>query len=695
MSELFIEILSADIPAGMQKGASDQFTKALLTALEEAEIPFKEGACHSTPRRLIFTATDLPTTIADKVEEKKGPKVDAPEQALNGFLRSNNLTQDDLVQQETPKGVFWFAKITKKGGQTHDLLKEIIPAAMREINWPKSMRWGETAFRWARPLRNIVALFDGDVIDFTFDLGGQEAPLVSTNRTVGHRFLSPGEIEIQNYDDYKTKMHSAYVMIDRDERKKIIVEEATLMAKQSNGQLHKDPALIEEIVGLIEWPVMLKGAFEKEFLEVPQECLIKTMKKDQKYIPILDKEGHLTHEFVITSNMVTQDQGKMIIAGNQKVLRARLSDARFFYEQDLKKTLEDRIEQLNEIKFHERLGSVYSRVERLETLSETIAKMIGANPAHAKRAARLSKSDLVTGMVGEFADLQGIMGRYYALADGEESAVAHAIEDHYKPAGPEDTCPDKPVSICVSLAEKIDVLTGFFAIDEKPTGSKDPFALRRAALGIIRLVLENDLTIDLASLFEDSQKAYASFLQIENDTLIDDLLGFIADRMKVSLKDQGVRHDLIDGVFSLGLDGHLTRVVARVSALQNFLSTEDGKNLVAGYKRANNIVSIEEKKDKTSYSARVSPDLFTQEEETKLYESLSQAETKIKPSLENEKYEDVMSEMADLRAPIDNFFDKVTVNDNDASLRENRLNMLAKIRSTLNQVADFSKVNDA
>ena len=695
MSELFIEILSADIPASMQKAATEQFTKALLQALADSDIPFSEGACHSTPRRLIFTATDLPETIADKVEEKKGPKVGAPEQALNGFLRSNNLTQDDIEEQETPKGTFWFAKTTVKGGATIERLKEIIPTAMRAINWPKSMRWGETAFRWARPLRNIVALFNGQVIEFTFDLGGQEAPLTSTNKTMGHRFLAPDELTITSYDDYKTKMHTAYVMIDRDERKKIILEEASLMAKQSGGHLHDDPALIEEIVGLIEWPVMLKGSFDKEFLEVPQECLIKTMKKDQKYIPILDKDGNLTHEFVITSNMVTEDQGKMIIAGNQKVLRARLSDARFFYEQDLKKSLEDRIDQLNDIKFHERLGSVHARLSRLETLSETISKMIGADTKQAKRAATLSKSDLVTGIVGEFADLQGIMGRYYALADGEDNAVAHAIEDHYKPAGPEDTCPSESVSICLALADKIDVLTGFFAIDEKPTGSKDPFALRRAALGIIRLVLENELSLDLKALFEESSKAYASFLQITNDTLLEDLLNFIADRMKVSLKDQGVRYDLIDGVFSLGLDGNLGRVVARVSALQSFLSTEDGKNLVAGYKRANNIVSIEEKKDKISYESRVMPDLFTQEEETKLYDSLSKAETKIKPSLEKEDYENVMSEMAHLRAPIDAFFDKVTVNDNDDSLRENRLNMLAKIRSTLNQVADFSKVNDA
>ncbi len=695
MSELFIEILSADTPAGMQKNAIDQFTKAMVNALADAEIPFEQGACHSTPRRMIFVAENIPATIADKVEEKKGPKVGAPQQALDGFLRSNNLTQNDLVEKETPKGNFWFAHLTKKGGATKDLLKEIIPAAMRSINWPKSMRWGESAFRWARPLRNIVALLDGEVIEFTFDLGGQESPLTSTNKTVGHRFLSPDEIEVKNYEDYKSKMHSAYVMIDRDERKKIIVEEANLMAKQSNGQLHEDPALIEEIVGLIEWPVMLKGQFDKDFLEVPQECLIKTMKKDQKYIPILDKNGHLTHEFVITSNMVTDDQGKTIIAGNQKVLRARLSDARFFYEQDLKTTLDDRLPQLENIKFHEKLGTVHARVKRLEELSGMIAKITGTDTKQAIRAAELSKSDLVTGMVGEFADLQGIMGRYYAKAAGETDAVSHAIEDHYKPAGPEDKCPTEPISICLALADKIDVLTGFFAINEKPTGSKDPFALRRAALGIIRLVLENNLTLDLKALFEASQKAYSSFITIENDTLIDDLLNFVADRMKVSLKDQGVRHDLIDAVFGLGLNGNLTRVVARVSALQNFLSTEDGKNLVAGYKRANNIVSIEEKKDKISYDATVTPNLFTQEEETKLHDVLSQAEVKIKPSLENENYEDVMSEMADLRAPIDAFFEKVTVNDNDPSLRQNRLNMLAKIRSTLNQVADFSKVNDA
>lgn len=692
MAELFIEILSADIPARMQKKAAADFGDLIIKGLDESEIPYGDVHVHSTPRRMIVCIDGIPAKIEDTSEERRGPRADAPEQAVQGFLRGNGLESlDQCVQKETEKGTFWFAIITKKGGDTKTRLGEIITNAIQNLAWPKSMRWGETAFRWARPLKNVVAIFDGDVVDGTFELGGNAPAITFSNTALGHRFLSNGEITVKDFADYQTKMHSHYVMITREDRKQIIMEETSQIAAKLGLKPLDDNALIEEIVGLIEWPVVLCGTFDDLFLSVPQECLISTMKKDQKYIPLLTKEGTLSNRFVVVSNMVTQDNGAKIIAGNEKVLRARLSDAKFFYDQDLKIKLEDRTPQLADIKFHDKLGTVEQRTQRLEILAKDIASMLSYDADNAALAARLAKADLVTGMVGEFPELQGIMGRYYALAQGLSPDVAYAIEDHYKPAGPDDECPSKDISIALALADKIDVLTGFFAIDEKPTGSKDPFALRRAGLGIIRIILENNIDIDLATLFD---KAYAHYGDIVKGTSnpSTDLLQFIADRMKVTLKDKGVRYDLIDAVFALGLDGNLNRVMARVNALQNFLKTDDGVNLLAGYKRASNIVSIEEKKEGTAFKGQISATLFLQSEEEKLYEILTQTEEKIGPALSDEKFENVMSEMAKLRAPIDAFFDKVTVNDNNNDLRLNRLNMLSKIKTTLNQVADFTKI---
>lgn len=695
MSDLLIEILSADIPARMQKKASEDFAKLILAEFDALNIPYQNAEAQSTPRRMIFYVDGLPKTIPDAFEERKGPKVDAPQQAIDGFLRANNLKSlDECVKKDTGKGDFWFVEIKKPGGNTIDRIKEILPKALQNLAWPKSMNWGEASFRWARPLKSILALFDGELVEGQFSLGENVDPLVFTDTTTGHRFLSPAMLKIKNYDDYKTKLHSAYVMVSRDARKKVIFEEASLVAKEFGLHIKEDNNLLEEIVGLIEWPVILCGQFDEEFLKAPQECLISTMKKDQKYIPLFDAKGKLANRFIITSNMVTEDRGAEIIAGNQKVLRARLSDAKFFYDQDLKTKLSARLPKLSEIKFHEKLGKVADRVTRLETLAVDIATSLSFDSNDAKTAAKLCKADLVSGMVYEFPELQGIAGRYYALAEGYNNDIAFAIEDHYKPAGPDDECPTKPISIAVALAEKIDVLTGFFCINEKPTGSKDPFALRRAALGLIRIVLENNLEIDLEKLFEKSLSLYGSLIKIENKETVADILNFLADRMKVALKDKGVRHDLIDAVFSLKTDGNLNRVYARARALQKFLLTDDGSNLLAGYKRASNIVSIEEKKDGKTFAGKISSDIFTQNEETTLYDMLSKTETTILPALIDEKYEDVMSAMAKLRGPIDAFFDKVTVNDNNPDLRVNRLNMLSKIRNTLNNVADFSKIEN-
>lgn len=695
MAELLIELLNADLPARMQKQASEAFAKLMLSKLEEFDIPFDEGGFHSTPRRLIFFVNGLPTQIEDTIEERRGPRADAPEKAIEGFLRGAGVTLDQCEKRETAKGEFYFAKIIKKGGETSSVLQRLIPEAIGAMQWPKSMRWGETSVRWARPLKNILAVFDGKVVPFAFELGGNADPLKANTKTVGHRFLKPDEIKVTDFQDYQRKLHSAFVMINRDERKKIILDEAQLIAKAKGLDLIDDNALVEEIVGLIEWPVVLNGSFDEAFLHVPQECLISTMKKDQKYMPMFDKDGKLANSFIVVSNMITDDKGKAIVAGNEKVLRARLSDAQFFYEQDLKTKLEARRPALAQIKFHDQLGNLEQRTARLEALADKIAYEMEDTSGQSKIAASLCKCDLLSGMVGEFPELQGIMGRYYALAEKYPNKVAFAIEEHYSPAGPDDSCPTDPVSVQLALADKIDVLSGFFAIDQKPTGSKDPFALRRAALGIIRLILENKLRINLKGLFDFGVSLFDGIIDTSNkDKIVSDLLDFIADRLKVALKDKGVRHDVIDSVFSVSFDGDLTSMIARVEAIQTFIETDDGANLLAGYKRASNIVEIEEKKAASSFEKEINDTLLSQVEEKTLADLLNSSTAKIRPALEKENYQAVMQEIAKLRQPIDAFFDKVTVNDNDDAIRENRLAMLSKIKGTLNQVADFSKISD-
>lgn len=732
MAELLIELFMEEIPARMQVRAADDFYRLVTDKLAAAGITSTTATAYSTPRRLALVVDGLPTAQADVREEKKGPRVGSPEQALAGFLKSAGLSSiDQAAQRDTGKGVFYFAVIEKKGGATIDALPGIIDAAIRELPWPKSMRWGANEFLWVRPLHSIIALFDGAIIPGALDLGGTS--IAYGNQTEGHRFLSPGRFEVKSFSDYEEKLKAAHVMLDRDWRKTVIKMQATDAARAEGFVLKDDPGLLEEVAGLVEWPVVLTGAIDNQFMDVPAEVLTTSMRTHQRYFALETADGKLAPRFVVVANRTTIDGGKAVIAGNERVLRARLSDAKFFWDQDLKVKLEDRVPGLKDITFHARLGTLAQRVERIEALSVAIAKALHWDATvveQAALAARLSKSDLTTGVVGEFPEVQGIMGRYVAYHEGLPAPVAEAIADHYKPLGPSDRVPTDKVSVAVALAEKIDTLVAFFGIDEKPTGSRDPFALRRAALGVIRLIVENGLRVKLARLFEAAtftlcaqqsteipsdmwfrfyaekagvgpngakvlSSATASFedmVQVELAPMnAADLLSFFYDRLKVSLKEKGVRHDLIDAVLALGGEDNFVRLLARVDALSNFLATDDGKNLLAASKRASNILRIEEKKD-GPHDGAVDAGLLTQDEEKALADALVAAHKQAAPLIEAEDFTGAMAAFAALRAPVDAFFDKVTVNAPEAPVRANRLRLLSQIRATLNLIADFSKI---
>jgi glycyl-tRNA synthetase beta chain len=540
------------------------------------------------------------------------------------------------------------------------------------------MRFPAAPFRWVRPLKSVLCILDGKVLPL--DLG--RIPV--GNVTGGHRFLSKGAIEARSFADYAEKLRAAYVVLDQDARREKIRRDLAVAAENDGLKVKDDPALLDEVTGLVEFPVVLAGSIDAAFMDVPPEVLTTSMRTHQKYFACLDAEGRLAPRFLVVANTLTSDGGAAIVAGNERVLRARLSDAKFFWDQDRKAPLESRVPKLAERIFHAKLGSVLDKVGRVEKLAEAIAPYVpGADAALAKRAARLAKADLSTGMVGEFPELQGVMGRYYALHDREPPEVADAIAEHYSPLGPNDRCPTAPTSVVVALADKIDTLVGFFAIDEKPTGSKDPFALRRAALGVIRLVLENRLRLPLATIFR--QAAFGADPTGE-------LLDFFADRLKVHLREQGVRHDLIAAVFALGGEDDLVRLLARVAALAEFLASEDGANLLIAYRRASNIVRIEEKKDGRSYGEAPDPALFRQDEERALAERLAEVARLADAALKREEFGVAMAALARLRRPVDEFFDRVTVNTEETELRVNRLRLLSHIRATLNRVADFSKI---
>lgn len=672
MPELLVELFSEEIPARMQRKAAEDLKKAVTNALVDAGLVYEGAKAFVTPRRLALTVTGLPARSPDTREERKGPRVGSPQQAIDGFLKAAGLStiEQAKIESDPKKGEFYVAHIDKKGAEATEILSGLLPKVITGFDWPKSMQWGNGGLTWVRPLRAITATFGTDndepvVIPF------QSNTVASGQTTFGHRFLAPDAIRVKRFDDYVQALEKAKVVLDIDRRKEIIKADADNLAFAQGLTVIHDEGLLEEVAGLVEWPVVMMGSFDPAFLEVPEEVIIATIRANQKCFCLRDSSGKLAPFFIITSNQVAADGGKTIVAGNERVIRARLSDARFFYQTDLSLPLEHGLPKLEESVFHAKLGTQFQRVERLVKLSGEIAPKVGANPELAKRAAMLAKADLTTGMVGEFPELQGIMGRYYALAQGEPAAIANAIADHYKPLGPTDLVPGEPVAIAVALADKLDTLTGFWSIDEKPTGSRDPFALRRAALGVIRIVTDNNLRFPL---------------DVEPD-----LLSFFHDRLKVTLRDAGARHDLVDAV--IGKDSNdMLEITERVEALSKLLGSEDGKNLLAGYKRAANILAAEEKKDGKAYDVPVAEEQLKLDAEIALADAIMKADAAVAAKVGANDYQGAISALATLRQPVDAFFEAVLVNDADPAVRANRLNLLAKLRDTMRLVADFSKV---
>jgi glycyl-tRNA synthetase beta chain len=677
MPDLLLELFSEEIPARMQARAADDLRKMVTDRLVAAGLPYEGAKAFVTPRRLALSVHGVPARQPDLKEERKGPKVGAPEQAIAGFLRAAGLTSIDQAKvQADKKGDFYVAITEKAGKPAIDVIAEMIPEVVRTFPWPKSMRWGSGRLTWVRPLHSIVATFgpeteEPDVVKFNID------GISAGNETRGHRFMAPGAITVRRFDDYIAKLADAKVMLDPARRADTIREDAKNLAFAQGYELIADDGLLAEVAGLVEWPVTLMGSFDKAFLEIPGEVIRATIRTNQKCFVLRDPQtAKLVNKFILVANIEASDGGKAIVAGNERVIRARLSDAKFFYDTDLKTKLEDRLPKFAHIVFHEKLGTQAERIARIVALAGQLAPLVGADPKKAERAALLCKADLLTEVVGEFPELQGLMGKYYAEAQGEDEAVAHACEDHYKPKGPDDMVPADPVSIAVALADKIDTLVGFWAIDEKPTGSKDPYALRRAALGVIRVVVDNGLRLHL--------------LKIAGVNA--DLLSFFADRLKVQLREQGARHDLVDAVFALEGQDDLLMIVRRVEALGKFLDTDDGKNLLAGVKRASNILRIEEKKDAKSYSGAPDAKLLAEPEETALHDAVAAVKTEAAAAVAKEDFAAAMTAMAKLRPRVDAFFEKVTVNVDDKAVRDNRLKLLNEIRDATRAVADFSKI---
>ena len=755
MPDLLLELFSEEIPARMQTQAAEDLRKLVTNALVERGLLYEGAASFATPRRLALHIAGLPARQPDTREEKKGPRVGAPEAAIQGFLKSAGLASIDqaTIQKDPKKGDFYVAVIERPGAETIDILAEIIPATIRNFPWPKSMCWGADslrpdALRWVRPLHSILATFGletetPEIVRFAVN------HIQSGDVTKGHRFMAPATIRVKRFDDYVPALERAKVVLDAARRREIILADAKTLAMAQGLELVEDAGLLEEVAGLVEWPVALMGSFNEEFLSIPNEVIRATIRVNQKCFVLKKPDGALANRFILVANIEAIDGGKTIIAGNERPIAARLSDAKFFYETDLRTKLDERLGKLESIVFHEKLGTQMQRVERIMALAKEIAPLVGADPAKAERAAKLCKADLVTEMVGEFPELQGLMGRYYAAAQGEDASVAAACEEHYKPQGPSDRIPTDPVSIAVALADKIDTLTGFWAIDEKPTGSKDPYALRRAALGVIRLVLENGLRLRLLELsvaaigrhsgsslvrgvmdqmeavqaltstgvasaeLEPIEESLAS--RVSPDSIAQyteetfekafercfDLLNFLIDRLKVYLRDRGARYDLIDAALgatsSSGDESQaqddLALIVTRVEALSKFLDTEDGRNLLAGFRRAVNILKIEEKKDGAgAFDAPHDPKLRAEPQEHEFAKAVVRAGEETRALLDKEDFEGAMSALSQLRAPVDAFFDDVTVNAEDRALRQNRLRLLNELRRAMLGVADFGKI---
>ncbi|WP_420134059.1 glycine--tRNA ligase subunit beta [Rhodopseudomonas sp.] len=820
MPDLLLELFSEEIPARMQGKAADDLKRLVTDKLVAEGLVYEGAKAFATPRRLTLTVHGIPARQPDLKDERKGPKVGAPDAAVQGFLKATGLASLDeaKIQRDPKKGDFYVALIEKPGRPAIEVLAEILPVIVRTFPWPKSMRWGQRsakpgALQWVRPLHSIIATFGIDTEEpevVSFDISGIKAG----QTTRGHRFMAPDEISVRRFEDYEAKLQAAKVVLDPQRRKDIILADAKTLAQAQNYALVEDSGLLDEVSGLVEWPVPLMGSFDEAFLSIPDEVIRATIRANQKCFVVADPAtGKLANKFILTANIEASDGGAAITAGNERVIRARLSDAKFFYETDLKTKLEDRLPKFDQIVFHEKLGTQAERIARIERLAAEIAPLVGADVDKAKRAARLCKADLLTEVVGEFPELQGLMGKYYALAQGEDASVAAACEEHYKPQGPTDRVPTDPVSIAVALADKLDTLVGFWAIDIKPSGSKDPYALKRAAIGVIRVVLENKDRISLVELFQKalvllmyfsfrpehgyrrlgsgwdpqtedgpseswnepqhllflnsdgfvdrSGDAFAMFQigspdlgfdetdeeniraqaaaefqrRLEHldrgavhfmfdefplpekpsrspvapafDTLsseefftagakklADDLLSFFADRLKVQLRDQGARHDLVDAVFALEGQDDILMIVRRVEALAAFLATDDGKNLLAGTKRAANILRIEEKKDGRAFDGAPDAALYAQDEEKALAAAIDRAKAEAGAAVAQEDFAAAMTAMAGLRPAVDAFFDKVTVNADDKAVRENRLKLLNEIRAATRAVADFSKIQD-
>jgi glycyl-tRNA synthetase beta chain len=668
MPQLLLELFSEEIPARMQGQAARDLERMAREKLAAAGYLPEALKTFAGPRRLTLVAEGLPAAQADRNEERKGPKTGAPDAAIEGFLRSTGLTRDQLTERD---GV-WFAQIARKGRSTPEIVAEIVPAIIRDFPWPKSMTWGTGDLRWVRPLQRILCTFGGEVVPF------QIAGLAAGDLSQGHRFMgSKQAFRARGFEEYADGLSANRVVLDVEERKARILEGARTLCFARGLELVEDEGLLDEVAGLAEWPTPILGDMDPAFLDLPPEVIRTSMRTHQKYFAVRDpgREGLAPH-FLVVANIEAKDGGSLIAAGNARVLSARLSDAKFFWDEDRRVTLESRLEKLKGVTFHAKLGTMYERVERIEALAREIAPVVGADADTAAKAARLCKADLGSGMVGEFPELQGIMGGYYARAEGLGAVISDAVRDHYRPQGPSDAVPTAPVSIAVALADKLDTLIGFFRIDEKPTGSRDPFALRRAALGVIRILLTSQIRLPLAAVGAGKGS---------------ELLAFFADRLKVMLREQGKRHDLVDAVFALG-DDDLVRIVARVEALGAFLTTEDGANLLAGYKRATNILKAEEKKgplpDGSATRLADAPP-----EELALIDALLKTSPAVSAALEAEDFASAMRALAGLRAPVDAFFDKVLVNADDAAARANRLRLLSEVRGAMGRVADFSQIS--
>lgn len=702
----------------MQRQAADDLRRLVTNALVERGLTYEGASAYATPRRLALQVVGLPGRQPDVREERKGPRVGAPDAAIQGFLKSAGLASLDQARIEKDKkgAEFYLAVIERPGAETIQVLAEILPGIVKGFPWPKSMRWGAASertdsLRWVRPLHSIVATFGPetetpDVVPFEVD------GIIAGNTTHGHRFMAPAAIHVKRFEDYAMSLERARVVIDPERRRDIILHDAKDLAFAQGLELVEDAGLLEEVAGLVEWPVTLMGSFDESFLSIPPEVIRATIRVNQKCF-VLRKDGKLTNRFILVSNIEASDHGATIVAGNQRVIAARLSDAKFFYETDLKTKLEDRLPKLDQIVFHEKLGTQGERVKRIAALARELAPIVGADPDKAARAATLCKADLVSEMVGEFPELQGLMGSYYASAQGEDPSVANACYEHYKPQGQGDYAPKDPVSIAVALADKLDTLVGFWAIDEKPTGSKDPYALRRAALGVIRIILENELRLQALPIF-DCQYNVFSFhgktLKETSEGMVGtsaiSLLEFFIDRLKVYLRDKGARYDLIDAALgavafdeseeetaSAALQDDLLMITKKVEALDKFLATDDGKNLLAGYKRAVNILKAEEKKDgPRAYYHRHAPNLRVEPQEHKLAAAIARAREETTEKLEKEDFAGAMRSLAKLRDPVDAFFEHVTVNADNADLRLNRLRLLAELRRVMMGVADFGKI---